>query len=211
MKIFILWFLCLGFLPFSVAADKLVFDVFLDDKKIGLHQVDITSEDEHLHVTVKADMRVDVLFLNVFSYEHQAKERWQNDCIAELETQTNDDGDKLMVKGMAKPDGFEVVTQSSSKMLSDCVRTFAYWNPDLLSASYLLNTQNGLYEPASLSDRKAHSLDFNDRTFGNYHYRLSVGEDVVIDLWYDNADQWVALETEVANGRKLRYIRQEQS
>ena len=39
--------------------------------------------------------------------------------------------------------------------------------------------------------------------------RLEVGAETRIDLWYAEDDSWQALQTEVANGRKLKYLRRE--
>jgi len=37
-----------------------------------------------------------------------------------------------------------------------------------------------------------------------YRYRLS-GEDLKIDLWYSPDNHWLALESTLEGGRKLRY------
>ena len=38
----------------------------------------------------------------------------------------------------------------------------------------------------------------------SYRYRLEAGE-LQLDLWYSDQDEWLALESEVAGGRTLRY------
>jgi hypothetical protein len=36
-------------------------------------------------------------------------------------------------------------------------------------------------------------------------YRLAT-EDLDIELWYSNNDQWLGLQSETSNGRLLRYV-----
>jgi hypothetical protein len=195
----------------AVATTTLSFDVYLDDKKIGLHEVRISEEGDEKHVTVQANMQVNLLFITLFNYQHEARERWRQGCITQLDTQTLDDGERLSVTGLKVEKGLKVISNQESTVINDCVRTFAYWDPQLLSSNYLLNTQNGKYEPAQFINEGEQPLMFNGMTYGQKRYRLNVGEEVVIQLWYDIDNSWQALETRVAGGRKLRYLRQERN
>ena len=193
----------------QTATTELTFDVFLDNEPIGFHRVSIQEMPGERRVQVEAEMEVDFLFFTAFSYRHRADELWREDCIFELETRTDDDGQRLSVDAGPLGDALEVVTPSERKRLDGCVRTFAYWEPELLASDYLLNTQNGAYEPARLVALAPEPLRFNGRQYGAKRYRLEVGEEVRIDLWYDENDRWQALQTEVANGRVLNYVRRE--
>jgi hypothetical protein len=193
----------------QAATTELIFDVYLDDDSIGFHRVSIQEMPGERRVQVEAEMEVDFLFFTAFSYRHRADERWRGDCVFGLETRTDDDGERLRVDAGPVGDALEVVTPSERKRLDGCVRTFAYWKPELLASDYLLNTQNGAYEPARLVELAPEPLRFNGRQYGAKRYRLEVGEEVRIDLWYDEDDGWQALQTEVVDGRVLNYVRRE--
>lgn len=188
---------------------ELTFDVFLDDDAIGVHRVSIQELPGERRVQVEAEMKVDFLFFTAFSYRHRAEERWREDCLFELETRTDDNGQRLSVDVEPAGDALQVVTPSERRRLDGCVRTFAYWKPELLASDYLLNTQNGAYEPARLVELAPEPLRFNGRQFGAKRYRLEVGEEIRIDLWYAEDDSWQALQTKVANGRVLNYLRRD--
>lgn len=189
---------------------ELTFDVFLDDDPIGIHRVSIQETRGERRVQSEADMKVDILGFTAFRYRHRADELWRGDCISELVTRTDDDGERLSVDAEPMGGALKVVTPSERKRLDGCVRTFAYWKPELLASDYLLNTQNGAYEPVRLIEVEPEPLRFNGRQYGKKRYRLEVGEDVRIDLWYAEDDSWQALRTEVANGRVLKYVRREE-
>jgi hypothetical protein len=205
-----LWLLIACWLPLAHAEEStMTFDVYLDNSQIGFHQVNIERLENEKRVQVEANMSVDILFFTAFSYKHQARERWTQGCIVELETRTNDDGEELAVIGKQTGDGLEVVTNSERKQIDGCVHTFAYWDVDLLSSDYLLNTQNGKYEQAQLVKLDPLPLEFNGKTYGNQRYRLEIGEDVAINLWYSSDNTWQALETKVTGGKTLRYVRRQ--
>ena len=193
----------------SASATDLNFDVYLDDDPIGFHRVSIEERAEERRVRVEAEMAVEILFFNAFSYRHRADELWRGDCIFALETLTDDDGRPLRVEADRVGDVLAVRSEAEQKRLEGCVRTFAYWKPELLASDYLLNTQNGAYEPARLVELAPEPLRFNGRAYGAKRYRLEVGEEIRIDLWYDEESEWKALQTDLGNGRVLSYLRRE--
>jgi len=205
-----LWIVLTAWSSLGMASTtELTFDVFLDNDPIGVHRVSIQETPGERRVRVEAEMKVDILFFTAFRYRHRADEVWRGDCISELATRTDDDGDRLSVDAEPMGGALEVVTPSERKRLDGCVRTFAYWKPELLASDYLLNTQNGAYERARLIELAPEPLRFDGRQYGAKRYRLEIGEETRIDLWYAEDDSWQALRTEVANGRVLNYVRRE--
>jgi hypothetical protein len=172
--------------------------------------VSIQESADERRVQVEAEMAVEVLFFTAFSYRHRADELWRGDCIFALETRTDDDGERLRVDAERVGDVLAVTDQAEQRTLEGCVRTFAYWNPELLASDYLLNTQSGAYEPARLVELTPQPLRFNGRDYGANRYRLEVGEEIRIHLWYDDDKNWQALQTDVGNGRVLSYLRREE-
>lgn len=188
---------------------ELAFDIYLDDRPVGFHRVQIQESADERRVSVEAEMSVDILFVNAFSYRHRADEVWRGDCIAALSTRTDDDGERRRVEASRIGDALVLTTDDAQKHLDGCVRTFAYWNPQLLDQDFLLNTQTGDYEPVRLVQVVDQPLHFKGREYGEMQYRLEVGDTVKIDLWYDANRTWRALQTEVKSGRVLSYVRRE--
>ena len=82
--------------------------------------------------------------------------------------------------------------------------SFAYWNPAFLDQGQLLNTQNGEFLDVEISQPVAEPLTVRGEPQAAYRYRLEAGE-LQLDLWYSANRKWLALESEVRGGRKLRY------
>ena len=186
---------------------QLDFDVYLDDKPVGVHRVIVDNTAGEKRVQVEAQFDIKFLAFTAYKYRHRADETWRNGCIAELETRTNDNGKMLTVDAQQGPQGLLVKTGEESTSLGGCVRTFAYWDPVLLRSQRLLNTQTGEYEQASLRQLDNKPLSFKGREYGSRRYVLSVDGKADIELWYAPDDSWQALQTTVSGDKVLRYVR----
>ena len=191
----------------TASESQLAFDVYLDDKPVGVHRVILDTSAGEKRVQVEAQFDVKFLAITAYKYRHRADEVWRNGCLVELETRTNANGKTTTVDARPAPEGLEVKTPDESATLGGCVRTFAYWDPELLRSQRLLNTQTGEYELTSLAQVDSKPLSFNGRDYGVKRYRLSVRDKADIELWYARDNSWQALQTTLSGGKILRYVR----
>lgn len=181
------------------------FKVLLDNREIGSHQFIVSEENGRQVIETEASFDVRVLFVNLYSYRHQNREIWQGDCLAAINSVTDDNGKDFLVRGKAADERFELKTAETQKQLPGCVMTFAYWNPAFLSAEKLLNVQTGKYEDVSIEQVGEETLTFQGQDINAFKYVVSLGAGP-ITLWYSASDfRWLALESEAAGGRTLRY------
>ena len=180
------------------------FKVFLDDKEIGTHEVTVTPGVNSRQVTVDADFKVKVLFFTAYRYQHHTEETWQGSCLKDINVKTDDNGEQLFIRKIPKAESFTVETHSGTESLGECVRSFAYWDLELLKADKLLNTHTGEYEPVQVTNLGESSLEINDQAVDSLHYRLVAGEKVV-DLWYTPEMDWLALKSTTDDGYLLSY------
>ena len=88
----------------------------------------------------------------------------------------------------------------------DCVRTFAYWNPAILDAERLLNSQTGEFAEVTVRSNGPQTLDIGPHRVAAEKYTIESGEGP-IRLWYAPGGQhWLALEADLESGRTLRYV-----
>ena len=72
---------------------RLLFDVFLDDVKIGSHRFRLTRSGPVQTVASEAEFEVNLLMLTAFSYVHASEEVWRDGCLRAIETRTDSNGD----------------------------------------------------------------------------------------------------------------------
>ncbi|MCW8955903.1 MAG: DUF6134 family protein, partial [Gammaproteobacteria bacterium] len=142
----------------SASTQSWYFDAYLGDDLIGHHSFKLVEEKGELTVSIEAELNVRFMFFTVYSYKHQNTETWGNNCLLKMNSTTIDNGDQLFVN-LVRDDGKNYIeTNDSSFTNQSCVRSFAYWNPDLIKTNVLLNSQTG--ELVKISFKHIASEDF---------------------------------------------------
>lgn len=186
------------------AEDAWRFRVFLDDREIGYHNFYLQQSGEMRVLRSEANFEYRLMFVKLFHYEHENRETWNGDCLRSVESRTDSNGEPFRVDGRVEPGRFRVDGSAGEADLPECVMSFAYWNPAFLDQGRLLNTQNGEFLDVEISQPVAEQLLVRGEQQQSFRYRLEAGE-LRLDLWYSTNDEWLALESEVRGGRKLRY------
>jgi hypothetical protein len=188
-------------------ADRWLFRVYLDDREIGFHEFSVREREGRVDVETTARFDVNILFFNAYSYDHQNRETWSGDCLEGLDAVTDDNGKEYRVSGEALADGFMLeVNRDPERIGLDCVRTFAYWNPAILDADRLLNSQTGQLAEVTVRAHGPETLDIGPHRVPAEKYTIE-STDGPIRLWYaPGSRHWLALEAELESGRTLRYV-----
>jgi hypothetical protein len=186
-------------------ADEWRFKVYLNDKEIGYHTVTLKPMQDGSRVQTAANFDVKFLFLNAFRYEHKAEELWRGDCLRSIRTSTSTNGENQFVEGENNAGRLTLTTNEGEKRLEGCVRSFAYWDLDLLESDRLLNPQTGRHEDVKLEEFGLTTKTINGSPVEALRYRL-LTEESAIDLWYTPDYRWLALESEVKSGKRLSYV-----
>ena len=180
------------------------FRVYLEDALIGHHRYTLHEQGPARELTNEARFAVRVLGFTAYRYAHDARERWQNGCLAALTARTDDNGERLSVEATREGDRLAVTTARGRSTLEGCVMTFAYWNPAILNESRLLNAQTGEHEAVRVARLGEERIAVRGAQVSAARYRIS-GSKHPIDLWYSAEREWLALESTVQGGRRLRY------
>ncbi len=180
------------------------FQVFLDDAPIGYHRFTLDEEGNGQDMKIEARFDVKVLFVTVYRYAHEVSEFWRGNCLAKLEARTNDDGTRSVTEAVANGNRLTVSTAGRNATLEGCVMSFAYWNPEILRQSQLLNVQTGEYQAVKIAVIGDENIAVRGAPVVAKRYRIT-GPKNPIDLWYSADSDWLALESTIAGGRRLRY------
>lgn len=185
------------------------FDVFVDDRLIGEHTFELKSAEEQLILTTKARFEVKILFFTAFRYDHSNTEIWDDRGLVRIDSVTDSNGDQYRVLGERGREAFSLTTQGGEQALPSEIMTFAYWNPAILEARQLLNSQTGEFLEVDVTEQGVEEIPFAEATIEARRYDLRL-EQGPITLWYGKEDQrWTALESVTEGGRRLRYVPRE--
>ena len=208
---------------FAHAAGKeWAFDVYLDKNKIGQHSFKLSdsSLSNSSDLLSEADFKVKVVFITAYNYHHVSKEQWKDNCLIKLDADTLENKVVSKVSGQLTNGKFElkgkVGKDEKVQSLPECVMTFAYWNPKILTQTKLLNPQNGDYLKANFKLIGDEKIEVNGEQKSAKHYHLFANSSEAnadakpklnIDLWYDNNNDWLALKSITPEGYTISYKR----
>lgn len=184
------------------------FEVYLDKQKIGTHSFVLQGNT----LTSTASFDVKFLFINAYRYRHQAVERWENHCLQQLDAHTEENKAVTDVHAGLQNGQLLIEKNTASKnsvaTLERCVMTFAYWDPQMLMQSRLLNPQNAEYLDIVWQDQgmQTYMLRGQAVTARQYQLRGSLqGKPKLnITLWYDQG-QWIGLKSVTPEGYNIYY------
>ena len=180
------------------------FSVLLDGDKIGFHRFELTDFGDERRVRSEANFDVRILFINAFRYRHENTEVWSDGCLSKIDARTQANGKKFAVSGTRVQGEFVVEDGSQTNALSDCVMTFAYWDPEFLQQPKLLNSQSGEYLDVEVESLGIEPITVRGREVTASAYRLTAKK-MQLTLWYSTDNEWLALESVAKGGRIIRY------
>lgn len=181
------------------------FEVLLDSRPIGTHRFEIADAGGGA-VQVTSDARFDVRLLGItaYRYRHRAAERWEQGCLAGIDSETSDNGRVQRVRGARSAQGFRV-DLPATRDAGSCPSSYAYWDRQLLlRQKSLLNPQTGEIDAVRIEPAGSEVLQVRGREVPAERYRLH-GPRYVIDLWYAPSGEWLQLESTTDSKRRLRY------
>lgn len=179
------------------------FRALLDGREIGEHRFTVRAQGDAEEVRSVATFDVRALLVTLYRYRYEALERWRGDCLHSLDSRTDDNGDLMEVSARHRADRLLVEAGPRRDEHAGCVMSFSYWNPRILRARELLNSQTGELVPVSVTGLGEEIVAAAGRSLAARRYRL-VAPKLRIDLWYAG-ERWVALESPTRGGRLLRY------
>jgi Family of unknown function (DUF6134) len=188
----------------AAASQEWRFRVFLEDREIGTHSFRVVQTNGERRVESDAQFAVKFLFIDAYTYSHRAREHWRGDCLATLDANTDDNGERLIVRGARHAGGFNLAATRGDAELPACVMPFAYWNPAMLKQPRLLNVQTGELVEVRVEALGEETVPVRGAPVAAQRYALHAPK-FRIDVWYLGDREWVQLESRTESGRLLRY------
>ena len=181
------------------------FKVFLDDDEIGNQSFKVSSDGKRTQVDIEASFDVTYLYIPFYKYRHWNSEIWEGNCLKEIRSKTDDNGESFFVQGNGQNGQFQIQTKDGEASVKSCVKTYAYWNPDWFQSDRLLNSQTGELQPVRVSKVGEATISVRGTPTKAEHRRI-VNDEFIIDLWYTMKGEWVSLQSTTKTGKKLRYL-----
>ena len=97
----------LPLIAFPSHADGFDFEVLLNGKPIGHHQIRLSVDQTGRQIVQgDADYTVKLLGITFFAYQHQHRETWEGNCLQSLVSSTQTNGEPEQLTLNRNPDGY---------------------------------------------------------------------------------------------------------
>lgn len=191
----------------GVPADgRLRFSVLRKGREIGTHALQFSGTPDALEVRIDVSMAIGIGPITLFRYRMTGVETWREDRFAEIETTTDNDGEKLHI---AARRGAAGVVVDSSKLgratLPADALPLTHWSIRCMSAP-LFNPQDGKPMQLTVKPLGAARVALVSGADVNAT-RYSLTGESTLDDWYDANNVWTALRAVATDGSIIEYRR----
>jgi hypothetical protein len=219
----------LAFASLAVAAEptkRVTFAVYRNGEEVGRHALTFDQNGSSQLITVAVDISVQKLGLVAYRYRHHGTERWSDDQLENLKTNTDDNGRFFAVDVRRSAKGFEVErsglppvsaadTMGGGLPKPDIIRELfpgdmlptTLWNVQAMRRSALLNTQYGTLSRIRVEPMGREMLSLKSGRLGSTRYRVT--GDLQLDQWFDDDSRWVKAIFRTPDGSTVDYVLQE--
>ena len=191
----------------SVYAEQINFQVQLNDKDIGFHEFNVQNNT----ISNKAQFDVKLWFIPAYKYRHTATEVYKDNCLIQLESETQDGADFFELSSLADSTFFKIKVNDKDYNHPACSQTFRYWDIKFTEQSLAINPQDGEIFKLSFSKDVDEEVKTKTNTFLANKYTLRAindqDEKFHIELWYEqNSKKWIKLKSYLKDDNVITYI-----
>jgi len=183
------------------------FKASLDGSQMGEHSFNVTNTPEGRNIESRANFAVKFLFITAYRYNHKADEIWKGNCLYKLTSTTKENSDVIEVRGEQDGESFTLKGPKGEVKGEQCLMTFAYWNPEILTKRKLINPQTGELLDVEIKPMGLEEIRVRGKKQQAERYKITAPK-TEIDLWYDAQNgqkKWVALRSVTPEGYVVDY------
>lgn len=181
---------------------RTAFSVLRAGLPIGRHVIAFERSGADLLVDIQIELEIKFAFFTVFRYQHRNRERWRDDRLITLDSETDDDGTPHWVKARATDNGLQIESDQGRLLAPAELMPTSYWNPRTIEQSRLLDTQRGGILEVAVQAAGKERLEVPQGPTDARLYRMA--GDLNLDLWYGPRGELLKMAFE-ARGSAIEY------
>jgi hypothetical protein len=189
--------------PVRAYAGEIIFDIYRKNQRIGVHTVTFEEEGNNLRVRSKSEISIRILGLPLYNFSYSSLETWQHGQLFSIEAETDDDGDKSMMRAQRHNGKLAVSSNTSQYLFPDAIYPTTHWVAGVIGSTQILNTITGQINTISMQDLGIEEVetDSGNRLARHYAYR----GDLEANLWYNMKGHWVKMRFPGNDGVAIEY------
>lgn len=189
--------------PVRAYGGEIIFDIYRKDRLIGAHTVTFEEDGTNLRVRSKSDINIRILGLPLYNFSYSSLEVWQHGQLFSIEAETDDDGDKSMMRAQRHNGMLAVFSATSQSLAPGGIYPTTHWDAGVVNSTQILNTITGQINTITVQDLGIETVETGsgNRLARHFTYR----GDLETDLWYDIKGHWVKMRFPGNDGVAIEY------
>ena len=163
------------------AVKRLVFDIFRNGDKIGVHQTTITRDGPKTTLDTQTDVQVKVAFITAYTYQFLAQEIWLDSHFNCFVSSTDDNGAETLVRIDHKGGKLIVTAGGKNSVAPPNAIPGSFWSEQQMHSGPIVMIETGKILQVTI---KLVGREPGPRGRKLDHYRVSGGLDR--DIWFEN-------------------------
>jgi hypothetical protein len=174
-------------------ADGIIkFKAFRNGAPLGYSMVRFEDRGETQLVQVSTVFEVGIGPISAFIYLLRIDTVWKDGDVLTLSSRVNDDGDDYSVEVRPGPDALAYSGAKGQGSVERDILPSTYWRTDLTTRDHILDAQYGGVRRITMTDLGTERVPVKGETVSAR--RWSMRGQLDLDLWYDDAGEWVRLD-----------------
>ena len=190
--------------PIALYGDKIAFDVFRDDERVGTHTVKFSRAGEEIIVNSRFEIKIDVFFLTVYRFLYKSDAIWRDGALSALNVEVDDNSEVFWLKAKRYGNVTDIQSAFSNVKHEGIVYPTNHWNARVLGETRVLNTLTGLVNNVSIAARDREVVQTERGKIEAT--RFSYSGDLETEVWYDDWGRWVKMQFSSRDGTKIKYV-----
>lgn len=170
---------------FADEAGEYTFTVLSDGNPIGRHRIVFEHEGERVEIQEATEIKVSFATIPLYSFEHQARQLWQNGRAVRIDAITNDNGERFDIAVRDTGQGYVRTVNGRVDRFDRSATVLALWNKETFGHHAYFSAVEDKILNASFEYIGAEKISLAGRQLRTQHYRMLGDEEH--ELWFDPA------------------------
>ncbi|MCC9624700.1 DUF6134 family protein [Thalassospira sp. MA62] len=194
---------CQSFDPIDRYGPEITFQIRRDDAPVGRHRVQFNRGKDGLQVIAQTNIDISFFGFSAYNFDYRSESIWQDDKLATLSVQVDDDGKKADVTAKHE-DGKLLVTGPDGQVsVAGNIFPTDHWHCGVLQSHTVLNTITGRPNDVQIANRGKEMLRTTKSRIEATQFTYD-GE-LKTTAWYDEHGRWVGLQFKARDGSTITY------
>ena len=190
--------------PIILYGNKISFDVFRKNERVGRHTVRFHQDGAALLVNSTFDLSIEAFFITFYQFSYESNAKWRDGAVESLDVEVDDNGEKFYLKAHRQADTTVIQSSNGQGRFKGLLFPTNHWDVRVLSATQVLNTLTGKVNNVRIEARgKEYVSTERGKIMAK---RYSYTGELETEVWYDEQGRWVKMRFSGKDGVPIDYV-----